>query len=674
MKASKRLWLFLALGVLAALAYLPLVTQLGYANDDWYLMYDGHVGGADFFHAVYAIDRPMRAYVLGAAFSLFGLDPLPYHISAFIFRLISTLSLFWLLDQLWHRKRGFAFIASLFFLIYPGFLSQLNPIDYQAQIISLAAGMLSIALTIYAVQTQRIAARVIASSASILLGWISLGLVEYFIGFEVLRWMCAIVIFMRGAESKWIARIADSIKAAYAFLLIPIGFFIWRLFLFAPERRATDIGAQLGQALTSPLTVLWWLAYLIQDFLNVTLVAWAHPFYTLTFNLGLREWLIGLALGIIALIVVSVTDRRLIAPAETDSVSGADDHFFREAMSIAIPSILGGLIPVIMVNRHITFPDYSRYALTAAASAAILLAAIIQKISPLKLRRTLALIFVMTAIMTHYGNAVRAASATAALRNFWHQAAWRAPDIQQGTTLIAHYPVGGIQEDYFVWGPANFIYYPEKQNADQIEIKLPSAVLTDDVVLQILTGKSTESPERRGNLLTRDFGNVLIMTQSAPNACVRILNGSSPELSASDPQNIMLAAPRSNMENVLLEQKRIDLPALVFGAEPAHEWCFYYQRADLARQKDDWDEVIRLGEEAQTLGFHPNDPIEWMPFAQAYALRGDHQQVKALAKRIIGEPFYKYEACEILTNMQSNGAVFAPDVQTVIDEFFCRGK
>ena len=58
---------------------------------------------------------------------------------------------------------------------------------------------------------------------------------------------------------------------------------------------------------------------------------------------------------------------------------------------------------------------------------------------------------------------------------------------------------------------------------------------------------------------------------------------------------------------------------IIFGNEPEHGWCYYYQLASLARQKGDWQEVVRLGNEAAQSGLQPTDVSEWMPFYEGYA-------------------------------------------------------
>jgi hypothetical protein len=58
---------------------------------------------------------------------------------------------------------------------------------------------------------------------------------------------------------------------------------------------------------------------------------------------------------------------------------------------------------------------------------------------------------------------------------------------------------------------------------------------------------------------------------------------------------------------------------LLFGAEPAHTWCYYYEKADLARANGDWSLVADLGDRAFKASFRPDDQSEYLPFIEAYA-------------------------------------------------------
>lgn len=668
---QRKNWLgVLALLLITAIAYLPLVFKLGYINDDWYLMYDGYVGGADFFHKVYSIDRPMRGYLMQAAFFLFGMSPLNYHLSAFIFRVLSGVGLLWLCNQLWPKRQGNNLLIAILFLIYPGFLLQLNPIDYQSQIVSLACGMVSVALTIKAIRAEKPVERWVYTVLSILLGWVYLGLVEYFIGFEVLRLISVGVLFWHGHDKTISDRLSSVMRAFAPFAASAGGFLAWRLFFFEAEREATDVSLQLSSLFTSPLTGLWWLNYLIQDVFKVVVVAWALPLNNFAFSLRLRDAFIGFGFASLAVLVVAAVFRWGMED-ESETESGGGPAVMREQVFMALVTIIACLIPVILVNRHVVLPDYSRYALAASVGVAILFSVIVDKISLHSLKFAVMGFLVAIAVLTHYGNAVKAVDETLATRNFWWQVAWRAPQIKKGSTLIASYPGGSLSEDYFIWGPANLIYYPEKQVANPVKIQLPAAVLSDDVVLEIAINGGAEKPLRRGNYLERDFGNVLVMIQTSLNGCVRFINGDVPELSPYDQQRLFLVAPFSHLENVVTEGDFQTPPAVVFGAEPEHGWCYFYQKADLARQRSEWQKIPVLLKEALDQGYYPEDALEWMPFLQASAVLGEVDQVRSMAKLVVTDKFLRIQVCGVMTDFIKKETL-SSDVKAVIEDNICK--
>ena len=74
--------------------------------------------------------------------------------------------------------------------------------------------------------------------------------------------------------------------------------------------------------------------------------------------------------------------------------------------------------------------------------------------------------------------------------------------------------------------------------------------------------------------------------------------------------------------------------AVIFGAEPEHGWCYTYQQADLARQREDWQAVVSLYDEAEAAGLAPVDVVEWLPFYEAFYTLGDKERAGLLAERI----------------------------------------
>ncbi len=77
---------------------------------------------------------------------------------------------------------------------------------------------------------------------------------------------------------------------------------------------------------------------------------------------------------------------------------------------------------------------------------------------------------------------------------------------------------------------------------------------------------------------------------------------------------------------------RQSVPPRVLGAEPEHDWCFYFTRAALAQQAADWQTVVAMGQAADTEGFsaEPGFGDEYLPFIEGYARTGDFDRAFVL--------------------------------------------
>jgi hypothetical protein len=86
----------------------------------------------------------------------------------------------------------------------------------------------------------------------------------------------------------------------------------------------------------------------------------------------------------------------------------------------------------------------------------------------------------------------------------------------------------------------------------------------------------------------------------------------------------------SNPDRILDSPDAV-MPA-VYGPEPEHRWCYYFEKAELARQFEDWETITRLGGEAFQLEDHINGPLERFVFIEGYAHTGDWDRALALSK------------------------------------------
>jgi hypothetical protein len=275
---------------------------------------------------------------------------------------------------------------------------------------------------------------------------------------------------------------------------------------------------------------------------------------------------------------------------------------------------------------------------------------------------------VLISAVTQYTNGALAARETASMRDFWWQVAWRIPQMEPNTTLAAHYPVVSIQEDYFVWGPANLIYYPEQvANVDYVQPGIYAVVPNDDTVAKVLIRERQEYDKRRTIRTYANYRNILILTQPTTGSCVQVIDQNQPELSSHETSNIMAMASYSEIEHIQLDQQFHTPPEIVFGPEPAHGWCYFYEKASFARQQGDWKSVAELGDQAIGQKLAPFDKIEWMPFIQSYAVLGNTDQLTATGQLLGDDPFVLAQACQILGAMSELSA----PIQEQVKALFC---
>ncbi len=648
----------------AALLYLPLATHTGYYDDDWFSMYAGKVAGPQIFRQFYIMDsRPGRALVVVPLYMLFHGVPFYYALSAYVFRALGALSMLWLLRLLWPENKKETFLAALFFLIYPGFLSQPTPIDFQTHLVGIWMAFLSIGLSVKSIFTPNRLQRFLLWGGAVLSGWFYLAQMEYYIRFEIIRVLLFIMIFRR-KNIGWKQNVLSTFKSWLPYAVIPVLFLIWRLFLFEGTRKVTDVGLQLGKLTETPIhTSLAWIISLIQDIVNVTLLAWSVPLAQLAFDLDLLSSLIALGLSL-AMLALFFYFFPILNKNEEEKLSTS--NFGVEALWLGAAWVVFGLLPVVVGNRQVTFLEFSRYGLVSAGGAVIFLAAVIKRLSPQILQRVVIALLLVSATLTHYANTVRFATQMDDIRLFWWQVSWRVPQFEKGTTIVAHYPVAAIREPSFVWGPANQIYYPTRLKPDVINTGISAIRLDRDSVTRILEKDKQYTDPYYMVTAYPNPRHITILTQPTPQSCVQVIDGTAPEYSQYEDPMFLLVGSYSETENILTEGQSPNVPQTLFGFEPDHGWCYYFEKAALARQRGDWNEVLQLADEVTKKSLKPDDLVEWMPFLEAYALNGKTDELVKVLSTIQSDDYVLRQACQKLSALQTN-----TETQNVIASQVC---
>jgi hypothetical protein len=107
----------------------------------------------------------------------------------------------------------------------------------------------------------------------------------------------------------------------------------------------------------------------------------------------------------------------------------------------------------------------------------------------------------------------------------------------------------------------------------------------------------------------------------------------------------------------------------LFGPEPGHGWCSFYQQASLARQRGDWAEVLRLAETVEDGPARPLDRSEWLPFLEAYVAAGRMDQAAEIASRIGYDEEIRHALCDAIANAPPPG--FSSENQADLMRVLC---
>ena len=669
----KRLPEIIFLLFISAIVYLPHIGNLTYFKDDWYYVYDGLVGGAKIFHEMFSIDRPARGFFFEWYFSLFGANPLPWHIGAFLWRGLSAVGALWIFDMLWKENRKFNFIAALLFAIFPGYFWWISAIEYQPMIASLALQVFSIAFTLKAIRPRKRSEKAAYIIGTVLTGWSYIALVDYAIGMEAFRFIAVYLLVTRDSQSVFWNRLLVSVKAWAWTVIVPLGIMIWRVFFFTNERKATDIGGQLSVFLGNPVaTTMDWLFQIYNSLLNLSVLAWIDQFPAFFQMMRLRDTAFGILLAVVVVLLVVFTERRIKLSAESKDVDGSQAQVTQEALMLGGLGMILGVLPVVMANRTVNISGFSHYGLPASLAAAVFMAGVVELISIPRVRTAMLYALVAFAVLSHFGIATNAVTEEAALQKFWWQVSWRVPALRPGTTLVIHYPLPGMGDGGFaLMEAANVIYFPEAMGEIPVHYPLSGLTLNSENLPGILDGTQVVESGYRSHTYTLDYSNVLVLSQPTLGSCVHVIDGTQPLLSEYDPVNLPLVASSSKIENVITGVEPALPPIYIFGEEPGRGWCYYFQKADLAAQLEDWERVAALGDEAIALSFSPEDRVEWLPFLKAYAITGNADQLEQTARRVIGEKSLRVQACEMLSTIEQP---LGDDVKLVIDRDYCKNS
>lgn len=629
-------WLILLIG---GLAYLPLAGTQGFYRDDWHVLWASIEQGARGIIDQHTLDRPLMGIFYAGADMILGTSPLGWQLFAFFLRVAGAILFFTIVRTVWPRNKTATLFMGLLFVVYPGFYQQGNAHTYQNHLAALLFGMASTYFSVLFCLNPTRWKKIIFASISVFFSLICYLMFEWMIGLEGLRLLLILYISVdqstqfKGKIIKFFSNWLPNLAAALMFL-------IWRLAFFKSARSVTDAGIMFRRILSNP----WGegpriLIETFRDLFEAIFSAWFVPFYQLSGNLSSIEWVLGLILVIAVFVIFYFLFRvRLIGDSDLDHSEGS----LNAAVLIGCTAVLGAVLPVILADRSIEFRDgLDRYSITAMAGACIAVGGLVFSIVKPGVKKWVATGFIAIGLFTQFSGMVYFKDFWNYQKQMWWQLSWRAPDLKDNTTILPLLPPGyRLAEGYEVWGPANIIFRPGVGR-----VLISGESLNNQTILYVTNllnlGKSIRKVD-----LTTDFKNSLVMSIPAEGSCLHVLDGNSPEYSLDDDPLVRLAGPYSKINMILTDAPEKTPPRRIFGSEPPRKWCYFFQKASLARQLKDWDEVVRLGDEVSRLNLEPQDIVEWLPFYEGYVRLWKYEEADRIAGILRSNHFFIVDYCK----------------------------
>ena len=598
--------------LLCFLAYGLLINRLGFYWDDWPWVWLSHVYGPQGMLQIDQQFRPLAGVILYWGALLAGTAPLGWQILNLLYRWSTGLALWWLVRQLWPRQGQRAVWVAFLFLVYPGFQQQFISVNSSRHILPLAVFFLSLGLMVRAARQPRLAAG--WWGASILTMILAMLSTEYYFGLEFAR---PVVLWLALAERE--PRPAQRFKLALAgwaaFLLVLSVLFVWR---FSVSQQVNYPVTLFGQFGAQPLETLFASARTgVLNIITALFLAWERVFiFPERASLGLKVvgiyWL--LALGTAALTA------GYLSRLEPES----RDRTWLQVVGLGGAALLVAGLPFLVTGIlvELSFPA-DRTTLPMMFGASLVLAGLLEGLLRSRALRTACLsLAVGLAVGAHFLNAASYQRDWQEQRALFNQLVWRAPTIQPGTALFYVYNLA-LQDfhstDNSLTAPLNWVYAPDFRSGG-----LP--YLFYDLRLH---SRSTLSGHKAGAPIQEHYGwavftgstsNILLI-RYAPPACLRVLLPQYDALNPQLPELLASALPLSDPARIQ-PQPVTEWPEQVFGPPAAPDWCYYFEKADLARQLGDWQQVVDIEVQAFSQPDRPRHAAELVPFIQGNAYLG----------------------------------------------------
>jgi len=623
--------------ILTILSYGLMLPWTGFYWDDWPFAWIEHFLGPAEFIPAFEPFRPFLGPIFFGTTSLLPPNPLIWQSLALLLRFALTWAAWWTFKTIWPDKKWQTLTAALLFLVFPGYSQHWVAYTHiNQEIIPFLFCLLSFGFTAKALRHQDNFKRYTLFALLLLVPGVFP--TEYFATQEPLRFLFILALITDHWSLKTISK---SFKRAFSFwlpyLLIWLGNAAWLIYYYRFGAYASYETASAQSLLTfSGEAVLKFLIAMGDAIWKAGLYSWGQILVLSARSLSNPSTLLTMGMIAASFVLVAFYLYRLETGSATspDVAGKANLNWGWQAVIFGLIGILLGRIPSWAAGLPLTLQSINdRFMVSMMIGGSLFLAGLLD----LAFGKSRLKVYVIAFIVAlgigqqfYTANDFRR-DWTRQQEIFW-QMSWRIPTLEPGTVIMTHELPLRYETDMGLTAPLNWIYAPEYQHGDLPYALLYTRTRLDGVSLPDLETGQPISLEYRTVSFNGSTSQAITIIVP-PNACLHVLDSvyAGGDTYERQPRFLRDAIPLSDPSLIITDAKSPAMPRSLFGKEPQHTWCYYYAKAELARQVGDWKRVVELGNEARSKGFVPGDALEWLPFIEGYVVTGDYQSAHDLS-------------------------------------------
>lgn len=633
---------------LTIITYGLLVPWVGFYWDDWNFAWISHFLGAGEFLPAFQPFRPFLGPVFAATTSIFHEAPLGWQLFGLLIRFLIAYAAWWALNQVWPAHKRQVLLVSLFVLIFPGYGQQWVAFTHiNQELIPLLGYILSFGVTALALRRKE---KFIPFTAlALLLMFLGLFTTEYFIGLESIR---LLLIWFMLTEGGLKQRLLNTVKAYLPYLALWLANAAW-LFYYYRVGGYNSYGMQGSRLLGNGPALLG-------EFINTLstggFAAWFQIFGIFSQPVESASLWLSLWLGMITFTLIVFYLSKLNLPA---ALPLSEDRWAVQAITLGVVGVLAGRVPSLVAGLPLSLDfSWDRFMISMMLGGCFLLAGLIELLIKSDRRKFYVIALLVALSVSHqFDKANSYRRDWEQQKSFFWQLSWRIPAMKPGTILLTHVLPMQYESDLSLSAPLNWIYAPKPGSHTLDTILLYSTIRLGQPAFPALQPNLPVTVPFRTAAFHSTTSNTIVIYFPAE-GCLKVLDPiySDKKTFAALPYMLTDPIPLSDPTLILPEASPPAIPSLL-GTEPTHSWCYFYEKAELARQVGDWANVASLGKQAFKLGLTPIEAYEWLPFIEADARTGKVDEAQKQSARLVKEnPTLIPGLCAIWNRVQPEAA------------------